>query len=411
MEVVYPRCAGLDVHKQTVVACVLLEDEGRVQKEVRTFGTMTTDLEALRAWLAAVGCTHVAMESTGVYWKPVWNILEGAVRILLVNAQHIKAVPGRKTDVMDCQWIANLLRHGLLRGSYIPEAAIRELRDLTRHRTTLVQTQQAVGNRIQKVLEDANIKLGSVATRVLGKSGRAMLAALVEGETDAATLADLALGKLKSKRAVLQQALTGRVTDHHRFLLRELLDQLASLEGSIERVSQHIAERCRPFEAHVQRLDLIPGVDERTAEHLLAELGADLSAFPSDRHLASWAGMCPGNNESAGKRKSGKTRKGSPWLRRTLTQAAWAASRTKHTYLKAQYHRLAARRGKKRAIVAVGHSILVMAYHILKEGRSYQELGEGFLDRRHADRLTHSLVKRLEALGHKVTLEPCPTAA
>ncbi len=260
-------------------------------------------------------------------------------------------------------------------------------------------------------MEDANIKLGSVATRVLGKSGRAMLAALVAGETDAATLADLALGKLKSKRAALQQALTGRVTDHHRFLLRELLDQLASLEGAIERVSQHIAERCRPFEAHVQRLDLIPGVDERTAEHLLAELGADLSAFPSDRHLASWAGMCPGNNESAGKRKSGKTRKGSPWLRRTLTQAAWAASRTKHTYLKAQYHRLAARRGKKRAIVAVGHSILVMAYHILKEGRSYQELGEGFLDRRHADRLTHSLVKRLEALGHKVTLEPCPTAA
>ena len=411
MDVVYPCCGGLDAHQRTVVACVFTQAGPRVTKVVQTFGAMTADLEALRAWLVAAGCTHVAMESTGGYWKPVWNVLEGAVQILLVNAQHIKAVPGRKTDVKDCEWLASLLRHGLLRGSDIPEAAIRELRDLTRHRTTLVKTQQAVGNRIQKVLEDANIKLAAVASKTLGKSGLAMVEALIAGVTDAEALAELACGRLKAKHAALREAMNGRVTARHRFLLRGLLGEFRYLEQAIARVSTQIAEHRRPYEAAVQRVDEIPGVDERTAEHLLAERGVDLQAFPSDRHLASWAGMCPGHNESAGKRKSGKTRKGSPWLRRTLTQAAWVASPTEHTYLKAQYHCLAARRGKKRAIVAVGHSILVMAYHILKDGRAYHELGEGFLDRQHATRLTTSLVRKLESLGHKVTLEPCPTAA
>lgn len=411
MEVVYPRCCGLDVHKDTVVACLLRASGREVTQEIRTFGTMTGDLDALRAWLVEAGCTHVAMESTGVYWKPVWNRLEGAVQILLVNAQHIKAVPGRKTDVKDSEWIARLLRHGLLRGSYVPPLAIRQLRDLTRHRVTLVEQQQAVGNRIQKVLEDANLKLGSVVTKVLGKSGVAIIEAIVAGERDAVTLAALAQGKLKAKQAALQRALTGGLTAHHRFLLQELLDEWKYLAQAIARVSAQIAAQRQPFADAIQRLDDIPGVDTRTAEHLVAELGADLSAFPSDRHLASWAGMCPGHNESAGKRKSGKTRKGSPWLRRTLTQAAWAASHTKHTYLKAQYHRLATRRGKKRAIVAVGHSILVMAYHLLKEGRAYQELGERFLDQLQATRLTTSLVRRLESLGHKVTLDPCPSAA
>lgn len=411
MEVLYRICCGLDVHKKTIVACLLAEDEGGRKKEVRTFSTMTPELLDLRDWLHAAGCTHAAMESTGVYWKPVFNILEGAMKVLLINAHHIKAVPGRKTDVSDSEWIAQLLRHGLLHGSFVPDASIRELRDLTRHRTKLIHEQTAVINRIQKVLEDANIKLGSVATDVMGKSGLAMIEALVAGVSDVDALAGLAQGRLKRKKDLLTQALQGRVTDHHRFLLSELLDHLHYLEQAIERVSQQIEEKMRPFEHAAQRLDTIPGVDQRTAERLIAEMGADMRVFPSERHLASWAGMCPGNNESAGKHKTGKTRKGNGWLRSALTEAAWGASRTKKSYLKAQYHRLAARRGKKRAIVAVGHSILVMAYHILKDGVSYHELGEGFFDRLHTIRLTRSLIKRLESLGHKVTVEPCARAA
>jgi len=411
MEVLYRCCCGLDVHKKTVAACLLTQEEKGVKKEVRTFGTMTAELEVLREWLRQAGCTHVAMESTGVFWKPIFNILEGSVDVLLVNAQHIKAVPGRKTDVADCEWIAQLLRHGLLRGSFVPSAGVRELRDLTRHRTKLVQEQTSVANRIQKVLEDANIKLGSVATNVLGKSGMAMIEAIVSGVTDVESLAALALGRLKGKTEVLRLALEGHVTEHHRFLLKELLEQWRYLEQAIERVSEKIKEKRRPFEEAVHRLDTLPGIDECTAEKMIAEIGADMSQFPSEKHLASWAGICPRNNESAGKHKSGKTRKGSRWLRGALTEAAWAASRTKHTYLKAQYHRLAARRGKKRAIVAVGHTILIIAYHILRDEVSYQELGEGFFDHLHTERLTRSLVNKLESLGHKVTIEPCSVAA
>jgi len=410
MEVLYPICCGMDVHKKTVVACLLTQQGARVRKEVRTFGTTTGELLAMRQWLLEGGCAHTAMESTGIYWKPIFNVLEGHLSVLLVNAQHIKAVPGRKSDVMDCEWIAQLLRHGLLRGSFVPDARIRELRDLTRYRTKLTQQQSSVANRIQKVLEDANIKMGSVASDVLGKSGLAMIEAIIEGVTDAQALSELAQGRLKSKKGLLKEALEGRVTDHHRFLLRELLDQFKYLEQAISRASQQIEEKSRPFEDAVRRLDTLPGVDRVTAEKFIAEIGVEMSQFPTDHQLASWAGMCPGNNESAGKHKSGKTRKGSRWLRSALTEAAWAASRTKKTYLKARYHRLAARRGKKRALVAVGHTLLVMAYHILREGTTYRELGEGFFDRLHAQRLTNRLVKKLESLGHKVTLEPCSAA-
>lgn len=407
MEVLYPICCGMDVHKKTVVACLLTQQGAGVEKEVRTFGTTTGELLAMRQWLLESGSAHTAMESTGIYWKPIFNILEGHLSVLLVNAQHIKAIAGRKSDVMDCEWIAQLLRHGLLRGSFVPDARIRELRDLTRYRTKLTQQQSSVANRIQKVLEDANIKMGSVASDVLGKSGLAMIEAIIEGVTDAEALSELAQGRLKSKKGLLKEALEGRVTDHHRFLLGELLGQFKFLEQAICPASQQIEEKSRPFEDAVRRLDTLPEVDRCTAEKLIAEIGVEKSQFPTDHQLVSWAGMCPGNNESAGKHKSGKTRKGSRWLRSALTEAGWAASRTKKTYLKAQYHRLAARRGKKRALVALGHTLLVMAYHILKDGVSYRELGEGYFDRLHVQRLTNKLVKRLESLGHKVSLEPC----
>jgi len=334
MDTLYPCCAGLDLHKDTVVVCVRrLADNGRLHKEVRTFGTVTRDLLALSDWLAAEGVTHAAMESTGVYWKPVFNILEGQFELLLVNAQHIKQVPGRKTDVKDCEWIAQLLQCGLLKASFIPPQPIRELRELTRQRTQLVGEKTAVANRIQKVLEDANIKLGSVASDVLGVSGRDMLEALIAGEEDPEKLADLARRRLRAKIPELQLALCGRVTDHHRFLLRLLLEHVHHLEGLIAQLSSRIEGVVAPFEEAAARLDTIPGVDRRTAEILIAEVGTDMGPFPTDDHLASWAGMCPGNNESAGKRRTGKTTRGSRWLRTTLVQAAWAASHTKGTYL------------------------------------------------------------------------------
>lgn len=404
MEVVHECCCGLDVHKATVLACLL----GGEKKQIKTFSTMTADLRALADWLRQAGCRHIAMESTGVYWKPIYNLLEEDFAILLVNSQHIKAVPGRKTDVKDCEWIAQLLRHGLLRGSFIPERRLRDLRDLTRHRTKLIQQRGSVANRVQKVLEDANIKLASVATDVLGKSGWAMIEALIAGKEDPVILANLARGRLRKKKGELEKALEGTLRAHHRFLLQELLDHVRYLEGAIERVSEHIEECMRPFEREVQLLDTIPGVDRLAAESLIAEIGVDMSQFPTHRHLASWAGMCPGQNESAGKNRSGKTRKGSRWLRRILTESAWAASRVRQSYLKAFYHRLAARRGAKRALFALGHTILVIAYHLLKEGTSYQELGEDFFDQLHQRRLTRYLVKRLQKLGHKVSLEPIP---
>ena len=407
MEVVYERCCGLDVHKQTVVACVLVPGAGgKPRKEIRTFGTLTDELLQLAAWLTEHGVTHVALESTGVYWKPVWNLLEGSFTLLLVNAQHIKQVPGRKTDVRDCEWIAELLRHGLLKASFVPEQPQRELRELTRYRTTVIRERTAEINRLQKTLEGANIKLASVASDVVGISGRQMLDALVGGTTDAATLADLARGKLRAKLPTLERALAGRFAAHHQFLVAQHLAHIDYLDEAIARLDAAIAERLRPVEAAIERLDSIPGVGRRTAEVLLAEIGTDMGRFPTAAHLASWAGLCPGNNESAGKRKSGKTRKGDVWLRAALVEAAHAASHTKDTYLAAQYHRLVARRGKKKALVAVAHSILVIAYHLLARECSYVELGHNYFDERDRLTLERRLVRRLEALGYRVTVEP-----
>jgi transposase len=407
MEPLYERCCGLDVHKRTVAACVVVPGPGRQpRKEVRTFGTMTDSLLALADWLAGHGVTHVALESTGVYWRPIWNILEGGFALLLVNPRHVKQVPGRKTDVRDCEWLADLLRHGLLRASFVPARPQRELRELTRYRTSLVRERAAEANRVQKTLEGANLKLGDVASDPLGVSGRRMLAALIGGATDPAALADLALGQLRAKLPQLERALAGRVGPHQRFLLAHQLAHLDALDELIERVSTEIAARLRPVEAVVARLDAIPGVGRRTAEVLVAEVGTDPGRFPSAAHLASWAGMCPGNHESAGKRTSGRTRKGNRWLRTALVEAAHAAGHTKHTYLAAQYHRLAARRGRKKAVVAVGHSILTIVYHLLARPEPYQDLGAAYLDGRDRERLQRRLVGRLETLGFKVNLEP-----
>jgi transposase len=407
METIIDRGAGLDVHKETVTACVRCLEEGdRVRQEVKTFGTMTGELLGLADWLKSWGVTHVAMESTGVYWKPIFNLLEGEFEILLVNARHVKHVPGRKTDVKDCEWLAQLLQCGLLRASFVPERPQRELRDLTRQRRQLVADQSRVANRIQKVLEDANIKLGSVASDVLGVSGRAMLAALIDGQTDAAALAKLARGRLREKEAPLRAALAGRLTEHHRFLLRQLLEHWTYLGDQIRQFSQRIEVLTIPFAAMMERLDEVPGLNRRTVETVLAEVGTDITRFPSAEHLSSWAGMCPGNNESAGKRKSGRTPPGNRWLRGALTEAAWGTTRCRKSYLAAQYHRIARRAGKKRALIAVAHSLLVIIYYLMKDGRPYVDLGPDHFDRLERTRLTNSLVRRLQALGHKVIIEP-----
>ena len=374
MEILYHCCAGLDVHKKTVVACIRrLGPDKQAEDLIRTFGTMTADLLELADWLAAHAVVHVAMESTGVYWKPVFHLLEDRFQILLVNAQHIKQVPGRKTDVKDCQWIAQLLQLGLLRASFVPPRPIRELRDLTRQRSQLVGERASVSNRIQKVLEDANIKLASVASDVLGVSGRAMIAALIGGETEPDRLADLARRRLRGKIPQLRQALKGRVTEHHRFLLRTLMDHVRHLDDLIERLDQRIEEAMSPLGKAVERLVTIPGVNRRAAEVIVAEIGTDMTKFPSAGHLSSWAGMCSGNHQSAGKRQSGRTTPGDRWLRQVLVQTAWAASHTKKTLLSATYHRWAKRMGKKRALVALGHKILVLIYELLKDQTTYQE--------------------------------------
>jgi transposase len=406
MDVLYERCCGLDIHKRTVVASLVVPGPtGAPTKEVRSFGTMTDDLSQLADWLLESGCTHVAMESTGVYWKPVWNLLEGQFELLLVNARHVKAVPGRKTDAKDCEWLADLLRHGLLRSSFVPDRPQRELRELTRYRTSLVQERSAEINRLQKTLEGANIKLGDVATDIMGLSSRQMLAALASGETDAAAMAQLAQGRLRDKLPALERALAGRIGPHQRFLLARQLAHIDFLNAAIAEVSAEIAERLRPCAADLERLATIPGVGRRTAELLVAEIGTDMSRFPTAAHLASWAGMCPGHDESAGKRRSGKTRKGSPWLRSILIEAARAAGRTKGTYLAAQYHRLAARRGTKRAAVAVGHTILVIVYRLLSEGDVYRDLGDRYFDERDRQAVERRLVARLEGLGYTVSLD------
>jgi transposase len=414
MDTIYRSVAGLDVHKKTIAACIRhTNQQGKVTEEVRTFGTMTRDLLALSDWLQASRVTHVAMESTGVLWKPVFNILEGSFELLLVNPQHIKKVPGRKTDVSDSQWIAQLLACGLLTGSFVPPKGQRELRDLTRHRAQLVSESTRVANRIHKTLEDANIKLGAVASDVLGVSGRAMLQALVEGEQSPGEMAELAQGRLKAKIPQLKLALQGHVTEHHRFMLQSLLEHLHHLEQQISQFDLRVEEMLRPFltsEQH-RELDAIPGINRRTIENVIAETGSDMSHFPSAEHLASWAGICPGNEESAGKRKRTRITSGNRWLRRALAEAAWAAAHSKDSYLSAQFRRLVARRGKKRALVAVAHSLLTILYHMLKHDLPYCDLGSDYFDKLNGQRLERYLVKRLEGLGYTVNLVPEQPAA
>jgi transposase len=415
MELLYSHCCGLDVHKSSITACVRIQEKsGKPRKMVRRFGAMTGDLRALAHWLAEQQVTHVAMESTGVYWKPVWNILEGKFTLILANAQHVKNVPGRKTDTKDSEWLAELLQYGLLRSSFVPPQRIRDLRDLTRTRASLAQESSRIASRIQKVLEDANLKLASVASDVLGKSGQAILVAVIAGQDDAEQLADLARGLLRAKIPQLQSALEGLTRDHHRFLLERLLTQWRFVESETELLDQRleqIAQAEPPLAEAVARWDTVPGVDRIAAWGLVAEMGIDMDQFPSAQQAASWAGICPGNHESGGKRLSGKTRKGNPWLRRILGQSAWAAARTKNTYVAAQFRRLAAKRGRQRAIVAVGHSLLVIGYHMQRKQCSYQDLGPDHFDRVNAEGLKRYLVKRLESLGQKVTLEPRDSAA
>lgn len=414
MDTIYRSVVGLDVHKKTIVACLRqTTSQGKVTEKVQTFGTATRDLLALSDWLQGAHVTHVAMESTGVLWKPVFNILEGSVELLLINPRDIKKSPGRKSDVSDAQWIAQLLACGLLTGSFVPERPQRELRDLTRHRAQLVSETTRVANRIHKTLEDANIKLGAVASDILGVSGRSMLQALIAGKQQPAEMAELAKGALKAKIPQLKLALEGRVTEHHRFMLEKLLEHLNHLEEQIAQFDRRVEELLRPFltsEQH-RKLDAIPGINRRTIENVIAEIGSDMSRFPSDRHLASWAGLCPGNEESAGKRKRARTRPGNRWMRRALAEAAWAASRAKNSYLSAQYRRLVARCGKKRALLAVAHTLLVIVYHMLKQDVEYHDLGPDYFDKLRGRGLERYLVKRLESLGYQVNLTPRPNAA
>ncbi len=412
MEVVVERCCGLDVHKATVAACVWRRDTGgQVHKEVQTFGTMTAELLVLVDWLHAHRVTHVAMESTGVLWQPVYNLLEADFEVMVVNAEHIKRVPGRKSDVKDCEWIAELLAHGLLKGSFIPPAPIRELRELTRYRKALIDERVREVNRLHKLLQTANLKLSSVASDVLGLSGRQMLEALVAGTTDPAVLAELAKGKLRTKLPALRQALQGRFSAHHRFLWEHILGHLDFLDEAIEKLSVEVAARTTPLEDLIQYLDTIPGVDRKAAEGTLAELGVDMARFPTHRHLAAWTGLCPGNHESAGKRRSGKARKGDPWFRRYAIEMALAASRAKGTYLHALYHRLVRRKGHKKAVVAVAHAIVVSMYHVLKHRVPYRELGADYFDKLNVTAIKRHHIRRLEGLGFKVTLEPLEAAA
>jgi transposase len=407
MEQLFERCASLDVHKKQVTAWVRVPDDrgGRADLRAR-YSTMTGDLLALRDWLKGLGVTHVAMEATGVYWKPVYYVLEDDFELLLVNAQHVKNLPGRKTDMSDAQWLCQLLECGLLRSSFVPPREIRELRDLTRYRKALIGERQRQANRLHKVLEDAGVKLSCVASDVLGVSGRAMLEALVSGTRDPEVLAELARGRLRQKLPALKAALEGRFSAHHALLVGHILAHLDYLEETIAALSGEIETRLAPFAAKSRRLTTIDGVAERTAQTILAELGPDMSRFPSHRHAASWSAICPGNDESAGKRRSGRTRKANRHLRAALVEAANGAIRTKNTYLRAQYEQIKRRHGHKKALVAVAHSILIAAYYILRDDVDYEDLGGDYFARR-ADpqRQTRRLVAQLERLGHTVTLQ------
>jgi transposase len=405
MEVLIERVAGLDVHQASVVATVRVPGERGRQMVTETFGTMTADLVALRDWLQAYGVTHVALESTGVYWKPVYYMLEDGVTLLLINMQDLKRVPGRKTDVKDSEWLAQLLECGLLRASFVPPPAIRELRDLTRYRLQQVRERTREINRLCKVLEDSGLKLTSVLSDVMGVSGRAMLLALVEGTTDPTVLADLARGKLRKKLPELRRALQGRFRPHHAFLVEQGLAKLDFLDDAIGHITAEIDRRLVPFEPMLTRLDTIPGVDRTSAVSIVAETGGDMRRFPTAGHLCSWAAMCPGQNESAGKRRSGKTRHGNRYLRATLIQAGLAATRSKGTALQARYHRVKSHRGHKKAIVAVGHQMLEIAYYIMRDGVTYEELGADYFNTRHAERAVRRHVRQLEALGFHVTIE------
>jgi transposase len=409
MDTLNLKVAGLDVHLRSIQCAVRCrQSSGKLLAQVRSFGTMTRDLRALADYLQSLGVTHVAMEATGVLWKPVWNVLDGRFALLLVNPRFLKKVPGRKTDVSDAQWIAQLLECGLLRGSFVPPRPVREFRDLTRQRAQLSAERARVANRVHKLLEDTNIKLGAVASDVLGMSGRAMLRAMLDGEEDVGKLAELALGRLREKIPQLRLALEGNCTEHHRYLLRRLLSHLNYVEGQIEEFSKRICRELGKLLSvqKCERLDAIPGIDRISIENVIAEIGPDMKVFPDEHHLSSWTGICPGNEESAGKRLRSRTRKGNRWLRRALGEAAWGASCKKDSYLAAQYRRLAARRGKKRALLAVGHSILVIIYHMLKEDVEYKDLGADYFDRLEPERLKRYLVKRLERLGYRITLEP-----
>jgi transposase len=407
MELLHRRCCGLDLHKETVVACLRLVVDGKVTTEVRTFKTTTADLLLLVAWLTVNACTHVAMEATGVYWKPVWHVLDdGEFTLVLANAAHVKNVPGRKTDVNDAMWLAELLAHGLIRGSFVPDIQTQEMRNLMRTRKQLVREQSSHVLRLQKTLEDANIKLDCMLSDVMGKSGRAMIEAMIAGETNPVKLASLADRRVKASPEELREALRGRVTDHHRFLLRLHLGQIDALAAAMATLDAEVAANLEPFRTAVELIVTIPGIKDLAAHAIISEIGIDMSRFPSDAHLLSWACMCPGNDESAGKRRSNRLRKGAAWLKTTLVQCACSAVKKKGSYFQAQFHRLKARRGPKKAIAAVAASILTTIYHMLKDGTTYQDLGGDHFARRSTDQQKNSLVKRLANLGYAVELKP-----
>jgi len=409
MEVFYPNCAGLDVHKETVVACSRQVVGRKASREVRTFKTTTSDLLALSEWLSALGCTHIAMEATGVYWKPVWHILsDGDFALTLANAAHVKNVPGRKTDVNDATWLADLLAHGLIRGSFVPDEQTLEQRGLLRTRKQLIRERTSHVQRLQKTLEEANIKLDSVISDIVGTSGRAMIEALVAGETDPAQLARLANSRIRASATTLQEALRGRVRNHHRFLMRLHLEQIDALDRAIAEIDREVEANLDPFRALIPVLTSIPGIGDLAARVMLAEIGTDMSRFPTAGHLVSWAGLCPKNDESAGKRHSTRMRKGAPWLKTTLFQCAWAGARTKGSYLQAQFHRQRAKNGAKKAIGAVAASMLTAAYHMIKNGTFYEDLGANHFERRTKPAQIKRLLAKLQALGYEAQIAPVP---